>query len=212
MKPKVQTSLSVCLIFILFFLTGCGSPQTEIKKFYLIKQPSIEAEAEDSRTIKEAAINAWCEVAEMEVYPAYSTRQIVFRDASHQIRYFGHHEWVERPSEMFSPLIINYLSTQNIFTRVADSFWDKAPDYLLKTTLFTLEVSNGDKEEFEAHLSIRFQLVDMRNGNVAIMHTADKRAVVEDNSMNLAAAAISRIFYDELEVFAVKIRKELSGN
>lgn len=210
MKPILGTNLSLCFIFILFLLTGCGSPQTEIKKFYLIEPPSIEEQ--DSRNQGEAAVNGWCEVAEVEVYPAYSTRQIVFRDASHQIRYFGHHEWVERPSEMFKPLIMNYLSAQNIFARVADSFRDKAPDYLLKTTLFTLEVSNSDKEEFAAHLSIRFQLVDMRNGTVAIMHTADKKSVVEDNSMNLAAAAISTIFYDELEVFAVKIRKELAGN
>ncbi len=210
MKPKIYTSLCLCFIFILFLLTGCGSPQTEIKKFYLIKPPSIEAE--DSRSKNEAAVNAWCEVAEVEVYPAYSTRQIVFRDASHQIRYFGHHEWVERPSEMFKPLIINYLSAKNIFTRVADSFWDKAPDYALKTTLFALEVSNSERERLEAHLSISFQLVDMRNGTVAIMHKADKRSVVEDNSMNLAAAAISTFFYDELEVFAVKIRKELAEN
>lgn len=209
MKPKLHTNLSLCFIFTLF-ITGCGSPQTEIKKFYLIKPPSIEVE--DSRIKKEAVLNAWCEVAEVEVYPAYSTRQIVFRDASHQIRYFGHHEWVERPSEMFKPLIINYLSAQNIFARVADSFWDKAPDYMLKTTLFALEVSNSDKEELEAHLSIRFQLIDMRTGTVAIMHTADKRSVVEDNSMNLAAAAISTIFYDELEVFTEEIRKELAGN
>lgn len=209
MKPILDTNLSLCFIFVLFLLTGCGSPQTEIKKFYLIEPPSIEEQ--DIRTQGEAAVNGWCEVAEVEVYPAYSTRQIVFRDASHQIRYFGHHEWVERPSEMFKPLIINYLSAQNIFARVADSYRDKAPDYLLKTTLFTLEVSNSDKEEFAAHLSIRFQLVDMRNDTVAITHTADNKSVVEDTSMNLAAAAISTIFYDELEVFAAKIRKDLAG-
>lgn len=209
MKPKLHTSLSLCFIFILFLYTGCGSPQTEIKKFYLIKPPA--SEAGDNRSKKEAAVNAWCEVAEVEVYPAYSTRQIVFRDASHQIRYFGHHEWVERPSEILKPLIIDYLSAHKVFARVADSFWDKAPEYVLKTTLFTLEVSNSDREGLEAHLSIRFQLVDMRTGTVAIMHTADKRSVVEENSMNPAAAAISTIFYDELEAFAVKIREELAG-
>jgi ABC-type uncharacterized transport system auxiliary subunit len=185
-------------------------PQTEIKKFYLIEPPVIEAE--DSRTKKEAVVSAWCEVADVEVYPAFSTRQIVFRDASHQIRYFGHHEWVERPSEILKPLIIDYLSAQDLFARVADSFWDKAPDYLLKTTLFTLEVSNPDKEKLEAHVYIRFQLIDMRTGTVAVMHTADKRSIIKDNNMNLAAAAISTIFYDELEAFAVEIRKELAGN
>ncbi|MGB3221663.1 MAG: ABC-type transport auxiliary lipoprotein family protein [Desulforhopalus sp.] len=209
MKPKKNTSLSLYFILILLVLTGCGSPQTEIKKFYLIEPPSIEAK-DSSKS--EPAVNAWCEVAEVEVYPAYSTRQIVFRDASHQIRYFGHHEWVERPAEILKPLIIDYLSAQNTFARVAGSFWDKAPDYLLKTTLFALEVRDSDNEKLEARLYIRFQLFDMRTGTVVIMHTADKRSIVEDNSMNLAASATSTIFYDELEVFAVEIRKELAAN
>lgn len=198
----------ILLSFVaIIILGGCSSQKTAIKKYYLIEQPGIKMEKSiDAST----SVNAWCEVENVEVYPAFATRQIVFRDDSHQIRYFGDHEWAVRPSEVLTPVIIDYLSAQKVFTRVADRFWKHNPAYKISTTIMNLEVGETNKKDFETHLQLRFELIDARADTIAISHMADRKSVLEEKKLNLFAASISKIFNEELEKFSNQIREELS--
>ncbi|MFO8000866.1 MAG: ABC-type transport auxiliary lipoprotein family protein [Marinilabilia sp.] len=195
-------------LLTLLLLTSCGGQKEMVKKYYLIEESETEIEAEDDT---QAAIDAWCEVSEVEVYPAFSSRRIVLRDDSHQIRYFGEHEWAVRPSEVLTPIVMDYFAAHKIFTRVSDRFWEKAPDYRLNTTIFNIEVDNtGNKKDFEAHLKLRFELIDTQTDTIAVLHTADRKSNLEDRDLNLLAATISEIFHEELENFASRTKEILS--
>ncbi|MGM0376214.1 MAG: ABC-type transport auxiliary lipoprotein family protein [Bacteroidota bacterium] len=191
-----------------FLLSACGGQKTVVKKYYMIEQPGAEIEPSENTS---AAIDAWCEVAEVELYPAFESRKIVFRDASHQIRYFGDHEWAVRPGEILTPVINDYLSAHKVFTRVSTRFWERSPDYRLNTTIFNLEVSNAErKKDFEAHLKLRFELIDTETDTIAVWHTADRRSELGEKDLNLLAATISEMFHEELEKFASKTKEVLS--
>lgn len=195
-------------LLTVFLLSACGGQKSVVKKYYMIEQPG--AQIEPSKDTDEA-IEAWCEVSEVELYPAFESRKIVFRDASHQIRYFGDHEWAVRPSEVLTPLINDYLSAHKIFTRVSTRFWERSADYRLNTTIFNLEVSNAErKKDFEAHLKLRFELIDTQTDTIAVWHTADRQTVLESKDLNLLAATISEMFHEELENFATKTKEVLS--
>ncbi|MFW5890494.1 MAG: ABC-type transport auxiliary lipoprotein family protein [Marinilabiliaceae bacterium] len=195
-------------LLAVFLLSACGGQKDVVKKYYMIEVPGLDTEPS-----KEAkpAIDAWCEVSEVEIYPAFDNREIVFRDDSHQIRYFGNHEWAVRPAEVLTPIITDYFSAQKIFTRVSTRFWERPPDYRLNATIFNLEVSRAErKKDFEAHLKLRFELIDTRTDTVAVWHTADRKSTLEERDLNLLASTISKMFHEELESFASKTKNVLS--
>lgn len=194
---------------ILIFASGCGSQKTVVKKYYMIEEPDsmINMQADSGKMI-----NAWCEVEEVKVYPAFASRQIVLRDASHQIRYFGNHEWAVRPSEILTPLIIDYLSTHLVFKRVADRFWEVAPDYRLKTTIFKLELGTIKKNKFEARLRIRFELINTKTDTIITARNVARNSTLRKNDLNLWASAISQMLHEELSNFSEQIRASLPAN
>ena len=190
----------------LMLSAGCGSQKTVVKKYYTIDEPdSMFQVVPDSSHM----INAWCEVEDVKVYPAFASRKIVIRDASHQIRYFGNHEWAVRPSDILTPLIIDYLSTQKVFKRVADRFWEVSPDYLFKTTIFKMELGTIKKNKFEARLRVRFELLDTKTDTIIFSHNTSRNQTLKKNDLNLWASAISAMFHEELSGFSEQIRTRL---
>ncbi|PWE01265.1 ABC-type transport auxiliary lipoprotein family protein [Marinilabilia rubra] len=194
---------------LLLLSSGCGSQKTIVKKYYMIEEPDslINLQPDSSKMI-----DAWCEVDEVKVYPAFASRRIVLRDASHQIRYFGNHEWAVRPTEILTPLIIDYLSTHLVFKRVADRFWEVTPDYQLKTTIFKLELGTIEKKKFEARLRIRLELIDAKTDTIITSHNVTRNTMLKKNDLNLWASAISRMLHEELSGFSEQIRKTLPAN
>ncbi len=133
------------ILFTNLIFIGCGSQKTAVKKFYMIEPPGAYT---PSDSLESPIIDAGCEVERTEVYPAYNSRQIVFRDKTHQIRYFGDHLWAVRPSDALTPLIIDFFSAKRVFTRISDRFWDKSPSYRIESTIFNIEVGPADKKAF----------------------------------------------------------------
>lgn len=199
----------IIFVSILLLNSGCGSQKTVVKKYYTIEEPDSLRKMESDST---NMINAWCEVEEVKVYPAFASRRIVMRDASHQIRYFGNHQWAVRPTDILTPLIIDYFSTHLIFKRVADRFWEVPPDYRLKTTIFKLELGTIKKNNFEARLRIRFELIDTKTDTIIISHNSTRNSTLENNDLNLWASAISRMLHEELSNFSEEIRTSLPAN
>ena len=196
------------VILTIFLLSACGGQKSVVKKYYMIEEPDASAEVDRDTT---SAIKAWCEVNEVEVYPAYDTRRIVFRDDSHQIRYFGDHEWAVRPPAVLTPMIINHLSQNKIFTRVSDRFWERSPNYRVNTTIFKIEVGHGErKRDFDAHLKLRFELLETQTDTIVVAHTANRETVLEKRDLNLLAASISQMFHEELNEFATRVKDVLS--
>jgi ABC-type uncharacterized transport system auxiliary subunit len=192
--------------FAVFLLAGCGTQKEVIKKYYIIEAPNDSASVYAEST---PPLDAWCEIADVGVYPAFNSRRIVLRDESHQVRYFGNHEWAVSPANFLTPIIIDFLAGNEVFTRVAARFWERVPDYRLQSTIFNLEVVTTNNKSFEAHLNLKFDLVDVHTDAIALTHSADRRLLLEEKDLNLLASAISEIFHEELGNFSFEIKETL---
>jgi cholesterol transport system auxiliary component len=53
-----------------------------------------------------------------ETMPAYATTQMAYSTEIHQIAYFTKNEWVETPSQMIQPLIVQTLRSTHYFSEV----------------------------------------------------------------------------------------------
>ncbi|MFW6352368.1 MAG: ABC-type transport auxiliary lipoprotein family protein [Bacteroidota bacterium] len=187
-------------------LASCGTQKEVIKKYYIIEAPN------DSTSINKEStplLDAWCEVADVAVYPAFNSRRIVLRDESHQIRYFGNHEWAVTPDNFLTPMIIDFLAANKVFTRVGARFWERVPDYRLQTTIFNLEVVTNKKNSFDAHLNLKIDLIDVETDAIVLTHSSDRKLLLDEKDLNLLASAISDIFYQELGNFSVQIKETL---
>ena len=204
-----QKLLFILLVAANFFWTGCGSQKTVIKKYYTLEQ----TEKMNTPFIKDSVLfNARCEVEDVTVYPAYATRKIVFRDDSHQIRYFENHEWAVNPKEILTPIIIDFFYSKNLFLKVSERFWKHIPQYRIQTTIYKIEVAPAeDNKRFKAHLELKFELTDAQSGETIISHFANRNAQLENKNINLMAASVSDLFYEELNNFSLKIKHELSN-
>lgn len=206
MERKTSTFL---FIIIPILLSGCGTQKTVAKKYLTLEQTKIKP----AKPLVEHSplVNARCQVETVEVYPAYSTRNIVFRDASHQIRYFGEYEWAVRPSDILTPVIIDYLEESNLFLSVSNRFGGNNPEYNVKTRIFKLEVGTADdKKDFAVRLEIKFELTDLQTGRNIVTHYAYRESPLPERNLNSMAEKISGLFYEELTTFAILIKEELA--
>ena len=184
-------------------MTGCGSNKIAQKKYYLL-EPAWET------AITEHKSNALCEVADIIIAPAFASTQIVLRDNTHQIQYFGQHLWAVRPQESILQLIINYLSDRQTFKQVSNRFWHNSPNYILNTKVHQLEVVQLEKE-FYAHLNIEFYVIETKTDNIIVRHRADKQVKLKQKDLNLVAKAISKLLSDELIILTNQIENSISN-
>ncbi|WP_198314217.1 ABC-type transport auxiliary lipoprotein family protein [Alkalitalea saponilacus] len=188
---------------IFLFLSACGSKKTVVKNYYLIELTQTHRAEIISDSVP--LIDAWCEIAEIRISPAYAIRDIALRNQSHQIRYFENHEWAVRPSEAVTHMIIDYFSDSNIFKRVATRFWQVIPTYQIQTNINNLEVIQ-DGRTFYAHLNIELALLDIRADKVILSHSAVRKRELEKRNLNLLAETISEFMFEELSLFSNQIK------
>ncbi len=199
-----MTNKLLFIALLMFITAGCGSNKTVLKKYYLI-EPSSATEI----TVAEQTADVLCEVADVMVAPAFATTQIALRDESHQIQYFGHHEWAVRPQETFLHHILNHLSDRETFKRVANRFWHTPATYILNTQIHHLEVLQKEKA-FYAHLNIEFTLIETKTDRIILKHKADKEQRLEERDLNLMAQAISELLSKELVTLTQLIEAAIS--
>ncbi|MGQ1890791.1 ABC-type transport auxiliary lipoprotein family protein [Thermophagus sp. OGC60D27] len=205
----MRQKLLFILLITVFLMAGCGSQKTVIRKYYTLEQPDTVRTPFVKDTI---LFNARCEVEDVVVYPAYATRKIVFRDDSHQIRYFEEHEWAVQPKDILTPIIIDFMTSKNLFLKVSDRFWKHTPQYRIQTTIYRIEVAPAEnKKKFTAHLEVRFELTNAQSEETIISHFANRQSQLEKGDLNLMAASISDLFYEELNNFSLKIKDKLSN-
>ncbi len=198
-----MTHKLLTITLLIFITAGCGSNKTVLKKYYL-----IEPSAATKISVAEQSADVLCEVADVMVAPAFATTQIALRDESHQIQYFGQHEWAVRPQDTFLHHILKHLSDRQTFKRVANRFWHTPATYTLNTQLHHLEVIQKEKS-FYAHLHIEFMLIETATDRIVLNHKADKEQQLEEKDLNLMAQAISGLLSEELGILTDLIEAKI---
>ena len=199
---------AVILFMGIFFLAGCMSQKQPTSKYYVIETPDT---LKLSLSPGQLPMEGYCEIAPVDVYPAYATQSIAQRKGSHEIVYYSYHHWAVRPGESMTLLLEDYLSRASLFDGVSTRFWKIQPAYKLKTTVFQLEALR-ENEAMVAHLSLRFALVSTRDNESLVVHQANRKQSLPRKDLNLYAQTVSELFHEELGRFSKKMVEQLADN
>jgi cholesterol transport system auxiliary component len=104
---------SLTLIACVGFLVGCTlfSPvNIDTKRHALIDIP-LDLRTEGTRSVTLLVLTP-------ETMPPYATTQIAYSTENYQIAYFTRNEWVDTPSQMIQPLIVQTLRGTHYFSEV----------------------------------------------------------------------------------------------
>ncbi len=199
--------LIIIPVLAILLFTGCRSTKPVQNNFFLLELPA--ALIEDTR-MEIMTLDVSCELRRVEVAPPYASHQIAIREDTHKIRYFSFNEWAHRPELSLTNMTLNFLEKHRFFREIATGRLREPSDYIFKTTVHQLEVDHLH-EVFEARLMVEFVLLETETATPVIHHRVDRSRPLEENSLNLFAAAVSEMFSEELVAFMNLAMKKL-GN
>jgi ABC-type uncharacterized transport system auxiliary subunit len=183
------------------------SQKQPTSRYYVIEPP-------DSLNLpvltESSALDGYCEVAPVEVYPAYATQSIAQRRESNEIVYYSYHHWAVRPGETMTLLLEESMGRASLFEGVSTRFWKIQPAYKLETTVFHLEALRENDDMF-ARFSIRFRLISTRDNESLVVHQANRKERLPRKDLNLYAQTVGELFHEELQRFAQKIVERSTG-
>lgn len=193
--------------FLFAILCGCTilgcSRKTMVHKYYLLETTDIAAKQAASGT---PLVSAVCEIMPVKIHPAFSGTRIAVRMDSHQLAYYTRHEWAANPDEALLQLAEAGLQSRNLFRHVSGRVAKAIPEFRIQIQVRHLEaIQNQKQETLSAHLEVELTLIEAVTNRTLVSHTADQRTPLEENRLNLFAAAVSQLFDDELQSFADKM-------
>ena len=197
--------LIIIPVLTILLFAGCRSTKPVQNNFFLLELPS--ATMEDSQ-MRIRTLDATLELRKVEVAPPYASHQIAIREDTHRIRYFSFNEWAHRPDLSLTNMTLSLLEKHRPFRQIITGRLRETPDYTLNTKVHRLEVLHMD-EAFEANLVVEFVLLETATETPLARHRDDRTKSLEENSLNLFAAAVSEIYAEELVVFLTLAMKEL---
>jgi len=197
MKLLSYIFIATCLI------TACAKRKIE-NKFYLIEPLVSDSTAATNTSY---FFDYACQVAPVEIYPAFASSRIAHRSESHQIVYYNHHQWAVLPEVLITKVIEHDLKAQNLFKQV-DARVTMEPDYLLTTSILQIETV-AERNDLAAHLNVQFNLLDASTNEIILEYHFDRYEVLEKRDLNLFAGVINTILYQELSSLSDKMRNEL---
>ena len=198
----------------MILLSGCMSEKAVITKHYTIEWPENRQDDRQDDRQEADGENDWlvpgrCEIDQVEISPLYEKTQIVNRSDSHEITYYRYHQWAIRPSLAVMEVVRTYLESAGMFESVSSRYSRAIPDFHFTTNIRQLEVIEN-KNQFMAHLQIKFSLVRNSNDSTLIEHRADRTEPLNNKDLNLFAATISDMLVSELMTFEDLFRTQLA--
>lgn len=190
-------------VILSFAILGC-SRKAVVHKYYVLE--TTHAREGVGAPNSTPLVNAVCEIMPVRINPAFSGTRIAVRTDSHQLAYYARHEWASSPDEALVQLAETGLQGRHLFSRVSGRVVKAIPQYRIQIQVHHLEViQNKQEETMSAHLGVEFALIEAITNRALVSHAADERVPLKENRLNPFAAAISQLFYGELQSFADQI-------
>jgi len=149
---KVDTCRTTFAVLCVVLFSGCAlfSPVKTDTKQYALKD--IPLDLPNERTHSSTLL-----VLVPETETLYATTQMAYSNRDYQVAYFSQNEWVETPSQMIQPLIVETFRQTHYFSEVLPS-----PDFSPHTFVLRSEILDL-KQDFTSEpamlqLTMRFYL------------------------------------------------------
>jgi cholesterol transport system auxiliary component len=139
--------------------------------------------------------------------PGYDSPRMAYVRKPHQIEYFAHNEWVDSPTRMLGPLLVQALDRSGAFKSVTLAPSRAAADLRLETEIVRLQQEfNGGPSRI--HLTVRAQLIDVPHAVVLATREFDAFEVAPENTPYGGVLAANRAFSRVLTQIAEFCAKE----
>lgn len=132
-------------------------------------------------------VSSTLQVAAPTAAPGYDTPAMAYRPSTHELRYFAHQRWIDRPARLLGQALMDGFSAGG--ARVLAPGSGVRADYRLISELLQLE-QDFTRQPSRIVLSVRLQLVDVRDGRLLGSRTLqlEQAAASDDPAGGVAAA------------------------
>ena len=140
------------------------------------------------------------QVKSFEVPRAYNRTNIIRRRDQYELQRDNLHHWMERPSDMITDAVKQYLRQADLFTYVGgdSDFFERRPDYVLSGSVKAIErFDSGDL--WAARLVMTIELVRQADGKVIWQDDFDEERQVFSPAMIHTVAALSGILGQRMQ-------------
>jgi len=171
----------------LLLFTGCAS--VPIKKYYQLNYlPGLIADRQNN-----TAYPFIIRLKEFDIEEAYNRPQIVYRQSPFELRYYVYRVWAVKPSRMVTDLVYKHLLNVNLVSSVQRRYDEGSkPHYELSGMVEALEEYDSDELWF-SHVALRFNLVNLSNGNIVYNRRFDLRKKVLEHNPELVIREMSAL-------------------
>jgi len=203
-EPFRSCSL-LLLLGTLFALASCsqllgGKAEIRQKRRFTVAVEPVRGYLEKSQRPYSATV----QIQTFDIAGAYSLSEIVSRRSLYELRRDPLHVWGQRPRDMITDVVGQYLRNAQLFTRLASErdLLDRRPDYILNGTIRALERFDSEDRWF-ARILMSMQLVRQEDGKVIWRGeiTADDEIEVFNADMQYTVQAMSEILRRKMEQF-----------
>ncbi|MDP6699417.1 MAG: ABC-type transport auxiliary lipoprotein family protein [Candidatus Latescibacteria bacterium] len=135
-----------------------------------------------------------------DVSRAYNRNELIVRRDQYELLRDNLHHWMERPGDMFTDVVKQYLHQADLFTYIGGDrdFYEHRPQYVLSGTIKALErFDSGDV--WAAHLAMSMELVRQYDGKIIWQDDFDAERTVFFPEMKHTVAAFSAILAEQMK-------------
>lgn len=179
-----------CLIMASAYMSGCSQlipKATELPSFYLLdgNKLATQNESSSSKDQAKATINKLAQ-ATLVVNPStavagFTSTRMVYSRVPYKLEYFAHSQWVDTPARMLTPLVLNTLKANSLFSTVTLSPNSAKSRYSLDTKIIRLQQDFFSPQSSE-RFTLLITLIDNTKHEVILAREID--AVVTAKSDN----------------------------
>ena len=200
-RPNSQVLRCAQVLVLALFLSGCaqllgGDTKLPQRRYFKLHIEPLRGSVEDS----ERPYPFRLQVKGFEMPRAYDRTNIILRRDQYELRRDNLHYWMERPSDMITDAVKQYLRQADLFTYVGGDrdFFEHRPDYVLSGSVKAIErFDSGDL--WAAHLVMTMELVRQADGKVIWQDDFDEEKQVFSPAMIHTVAALSGILGQRMQ-------------
>ena len=201
MRPNSQGRRWASALVLAAVLSGCaqllgGDTKLPQRRYFKLPLEPLRGSVEGS----ERPYPFRVQVKGFEMPRAYDRTHIIRRRDQYELRRDPLHHWMERPSDMITDAVKQYLRQADLFIYVGGDrdFFEHRPDYVLNGSVKAIErFDSGDL--WAAHLVMTLELVRQADGQVIWQDDFDEEKQVFSPAMIHTVAALSGILGQRMQ-------------
>lgn len=173
-KSKLETG-ALLLLAGIFLLGGCSPLQpvksTDLNTYALDVQFTPASTATGDLTLL---------VNTPSARSGYDSARMTYLKKPHEIEYFSQNQWVDNPARMLAPLLVQALESTAKYRAVITGRSAATADLRLDTEIIRLQ-HEFLTQPSQVHLTLRVQLLDLRNKTVLATREFDMLEVASSD-------------------------------